>query len=185
MIDVLNINLIVAIDENWAIGYQNHLLIKISDDLKHFKSKTINQTVVMGRKTFESLPNQKPLPQRTNIILTRDNNYHIQDNNVLVYHSLDEVLHYQTNNHSEIFIIGGEQIYKLFLPFCNTAYLTKIYHQFPADKYIPQFIYAGNWILMEQSVLHQTKSGFKYQFLVYKKESNNHIKTIRTDISEL
>ena len=159
-------NLIVATDENWAIGYQNELLIRISEDLKYFKKLTINNTVIMGRKTFESLPNKKPLTNRTNIILTNDINYKID--NAIICNSIDDVLKITENINNEVYIIGGEMIYKLFLPYVKKAYITKIYHKFKADRYLTNFI-NNDWTLINESPIYETENNLRYQFLVYQK----------------
>ena len=160
-------NIIVAIDENWAIGYKNDLLIKIKEDMKHFKQKTMNNIVVMGRLTFESLPEQKPLKNRINIVLTRDCSFKAEGTTVC--HDIETVLSIAKAGEKETFIIGGEQIYKLFIPYCKKAFITKIYHSFKADKYIPNFINSPDWEMIEESELFEADESIKYQFLVYKK----------------
>jgi dihydrofolate reductase len=161
-------NLIVAVDENWAIGYKGDLLIRISEDMKYFKEKTVNNTVVMGRVTFETLPNKKPLSNRTNIVLTHDKDFKAEG--AIICHNVEEVLTIANTSDQETFIIGGEKIYKLFLPYITTAYITKIYHKFTADKYIPNFVNSSHWELSEKSDILTNKDGIKYQFLVYAKE---------------
>lgn len=99
-------NLIACIDNNWGIGYNNNLLFHIPDDLKRFKEITNNKVVVMGRKTFESLPNVKPLPNRINIVITKDKKY--RPNSVVVINSFEELLlHLKIYKQENIFIIGG------------------------------------------------------------------------------
>ena len=160
-----NLHLIVAVDENWAIGYKNDLLLKIPEDMKYFKQKTLNNIVVMGRKTFESLPNKKPLKNRTNIIITKNKDYKIDGAKIV--HEIYDVLNLAKNSDKEIFIIGGEMIYNLFLPYCKRAFITKIYHTFEADKHIPDFVNTHGWELIDQSEIFHTEIGIKYQFQVY------------------
>ena len=116
-------NLIVAVDKNWAIGNKNELLIRIPKDQRFFKDLTFGKTVVMGRKTFESFPNGLPLKGRLNIILTNDINYQVC--NAVVLNCLDdlydELKKYETK---DIYVIGGESIYKQLLDKCDTAYVT-------------------------------------------------------------
>ena len=162
-------NLIVAVDENWAIGYKGDLLAKISEDLKYFKQKTLNNIVVMGRVTFESLPSKKPLKNRTNIVLTNDKTYQAHD--VVVCHTTAEVLQISNNCEQETFIIGGEQIYKLFLPYYKKAYITKIYHRFEADRHLPNFVETNEWEVIEQSDIFITNENVRYQFLVYERKN--------------
>jgi dihydrofolate reductase len=160
-------NLIVAVDENMAIGYKGDLLIKISSDLKYFKKITTGHNVVMGRITYESLPGKKLLPNRTNIILTHVKSYCVPG--AVMCHCVDEVLHYAQNSDLQTFIIGGQAIYNIFLPHIKKAYITQIYAKFDADKHIPNFIQAPQWTLISESDMMTTESGISYQFLVYER----------------
>jgi len=161
------VNLIVAIDENWAIGYKGDLLIRISGDLKYFKEKTLNQNVVMGQVTFESLPGKKPLKSRTNIVLTLDKNFYAEG--ISICYNIQQVLDLALKSEKETFIIGGESVYKQFIPYCQKAYITKIFHKFEADKFIPDFVNTPDWAQVEQSEVFINEDGLKYQFLLYKK----------------
>ena len=118
-------NLIVAVDKNWAIGKDNKLLVSIPDDMKFFRETTTGKVVVMGRKTLESFPNGKPLKNRVNIVLTRDPNYEVKD--AIIVHSkeeLDEEL--KKYNQDDIFVIGGESIYRMMLNDCKRAFVTYV-----------------------------------------------------------
>jgi dihydrofolate reductase len=161
-------NFIVAIDENNGIGKDNDLLIKIEHDLKHFKSITSSHNVVMGRVTFQSLPKQKPLPNRTNIILTKDDSFKVE--NAVITNSVNEVLEYAQKSQKDTFIIGGEKIYELFMPYCNKAYITKIFHTFNADKFLIGFDSERDWKLIDESEIFLTESNIKYQFLVFERQ---------------
>ena len=116
---------ILAADKNWGIGYNNHLLVSIPSDMKFFRQTTTGKVVVMGRKTLESFPNGMPLKNRTNIVLTGNQNYQVKD--AIVVHSEDELMEelkkYETD---DIYVIGGESVYRMMLPYCDTAYVTKI-----------------------------------------------------------
>src|SRR4051812_17218378 len=119
-----------------AIGKGNNLLWRISDDLKRFKSLTTGHPIIMGRKTFESIG--RPLPNRTNIIITRNSDY-IQEN-CIICHSVSEAIEYaQKNNDSEIFIIGGGEIYKEALPHANKLYLTVVDDTQTGDVFFPDY----------------------------------------------
>lgn len=157
-------NLIVAVDQNWGIGYNNDLLVKIPDDLKRFRLLTSGKTIVMGRKTFESLPNQKPLANRRNIVLSKDKNLKIE--NVQVINSIHEI-----NQGNDVFVIGGREIYKQLLPYCEKAYITKIQHTFDADTYFPNLNTLNNWKVVEGSNIYEclcNDKPIKYQYLMYK-----------------
>lgn len=125
------ISLIVAVDENNGIGKDNKLLCSIPIDMKRFISITKNKTIVMGRKTWDSLPN-KPLKNRTNIVITSKN---IPE--VITFSNPLDILKIAENE--EIIIIGGESIYKIFLQYANKIYLTIIHSKFEADTFFPNF----------------------------------------------
>lgn len=130
-----NISIIVATDLQLGIGKDNQLLWRIQDDMKRFKQLTTGNVVVMGRKTFESLP-KGALPDRENIVLT----HQMTDlKGVKLVGSVDEALLAMSDT-KENFIIGGGEIYSLFFPFARTLYLTQVQHQFDADTFFPAFI---------------------------------------------
>ena len=125
-------NLIVAVDKNWAIGLGNKLLVSIPADMKFFRQTTTGKVVVMGRKTLESFPGGQPLKNRTNIIITRDPAYQVKDGIVVstIEEAVEELKKYKEE---DIFVIGGESIYRQMLPYCKTAFVTKIDHAYDAD----------------------------------------------------
>ena len=125
-------NLIAAADENWGIGKNGGLLAHISGDMKYFRETTKGKVVVMGRKTLESFPGGKPLKNRVNIVLTQNQDF--APEGVTVCHSIEETLETLKQYPKEdVFIIGGGMIYKAFLPWCEKAYITHVYHTFEAD----------------------------------------------------
>ncbi len=130
----MKISIIVAIAENGAIGKDGDLLWHISEDLKHFKKITTGHTVVMGRKTWESLP-IKPLPNRRNIVLTNNKNYIAEG--AEVFFSVEGILE-SCKKEEEIFCMGGGMLYKEMLPLCNTLYLTQVSGNFDADTFFPE-----------------------------------------------
>ena len=118
-------NIIAAVDANWAIGYKNELLVKIPNDQKWFQKITTGKVVVMGRKTMETFPNGMPLKNRTNIVLTGDRALRVKDAE-LVY-GIEELLEkLKQYNTEDVYVIGGESVYEELLPYCDTAYITKI-----------------------------------------------------------
>lgn len=127
-------NLIVAVDKNWAIGLHNKLLVSIPADMKFFRETTMGKVVVMGRKTLESFPGGQPLKKRTNIVLTSDKNYKVKD--AVVVNSVEALLEeLRQYNDEDIYVIGGESIYRQLLPYCKVAHITKIDHAYEADTY--------------------------------------------------
>lgn len=128
------ISIIVAVSDDWGIGKNNDLLWNISEDLKRFKKLTLGNTVVMGKKTWESLP-KRPLPGRKNIVLT-DNRNEIIENAVTCY-SIEDALS-KCNEDEEIFIMGGGSIYRQFMPLADRLYITHVHKTAPADIYFPE-----------------------------------------------
>jgi dihydrofolate reductase len=128
------LSMIVAVSENGVIGKNNDLLWHLPDDLKHFKRTTRGHHVIMGRKTFES-QGSRPLPKRTNIIITRSPHYHAEG--CIVVHSLEEALA-QVKDDEEPFIIGGEKIYRMAFPRVNRIYLTRVHATLEGDTYFPE-----------------------------------------------
>lgn len=158
-------NLIVAVDNNWAIGNKNQLLVRIPNDHKHFREETTGKVVVLGRKTLETFPQGLPLKNRTNIILSKDRNYQVKD--AIVVHSIEELLEELKNyNDEDIYIIGGDSVYKQMLPYCNVAHVTKIDHEYEADAYFPNLDKDEEWEIVADSD-EQTYFDIAYQFLKY------------------
>lgn len=158
--------IIVAADENWGIGKNNNLLVHIPEDLKYFKEKTLNKVVVMGRKTLESLPGKKPLPGRTNIVLTTDKNY---DVDCLVCHSEEELfVELKKYAMEDVYIIGGGKVYADFMDRCDTYFITKILGAFEADRYFENLDERRDTELVWESDMQEHK-GIKYKFTEYRR----------------
>ena len=159
---------IVAVDNNWAIGRDNQLLAHLPTDLERFKEITRETIVVMGRKTLESLPGGNPLPLRDNVVLTRDKNY--EKEGVIVIDNFTKALTHvrlqSLQNNQVVSIIGGSSIYKQFLPFCHTVYVTKIDHEFEgADSFFPNLDEQEGWTMKEGEKIEE--NGYSYQYLIY------------------
>ncbi|WP_285825274.1 dihydrofolate reductase [Schaedlerella arabinosiphila] len=162
-------NIIVAVDKNWAIGKNNKMMWSIPADMRFFREKTTGHVVVMGRKTLESFPNGLPLKQRTNIVLSRDKNYQVKG--ALAVHTMEELLeHLKGYASEEIFIIGGESIYRQFLPYCDTAYVTKIDHAYDADTHFPNLDEMPEWEMTEAGG-EQTSFDLEFVFTKYERKS--------------
>ena len=160
-------NLIVAVDKNWAIGNGNKLLVSIPQDMKFFRETTMGKVVVMGRKTLESFPGGQPLKKRTNIVITRDKNYNVKD--AIVVHSVEEALEELKNYNSEdVYVIGGESIYGQMLPYCKVAHVTKIDHAYEADTYFPNLDEMEEWQVTGVSD-EQTYFNLEYEFVRYER----------------
>lgn len=163
-------NLIAAVDKNWAIGFNNQLLVSIPNDQKMFREETTGKVVVLGRKTLETFPNGLPLKNRTNIILSTNKDYAVKD--ATIVHSIEELLEELKQYKSEdVFIIGGESIYKEMLPYCNVAHITKIDHAYDADSYFPDLDKDELWSVTEESD-EQTYFNLEYYFLKYERSNS-------------
>lgn len=157
------LSIIVAIAENNVIGGENKLLWHLSEDLKRFKEITMNNTIIMGRKTFESLPGI--LPGRKHIVITRDENYNVDSDQVEIVHSIQDVIDEYSNNSDNAFIIGGGEIYDLFFPYCSKLYLTKVKRAFSGDTYFPDIDFSKWKVTYSSGENKDNKTGIEYEFI--------------------
>lgn len=162
-------NCIVAVDENWGIGYQGNLLFRISDDMKMFKALTTGGKVIMGRKTLESFPGGKPLPNRMNIVITRNEDY--QCEGATVVHSTEEAARVIIGERHKTWVIGGAEIYHQMLDSCYRVYVTKILSEAKnVDTYFPNLDMMDDWKIVNLSgISKDPKTGLEYQFLIYER----------------
>lgn len=165
-------NLIVNVTKNWAIGKDNALLVHLSQDMKFFKSHTVGNTIVMGRKTLESFPSAKPLPNRTNIVLSHNSEY--RPDGVIVYNSIEELLN-NIKDIDNVYVIGGETIYRTLLPYCKRAYVTKVDAVFDnADAFMQNLDDTIGWEI-ESIGEELEEKGYSFRFVTY---INNNCKSI-------
>lgn len=156
---------IVAKSMNNAIGKDNKLLWKIPDDMKRFKKLTTGHTIIMGRKTFESIG--RVLPNRLNVILTRDPNYKVDDPNVKIVGGISDLEEY-INDENENFVIGGAQIYSILMSKCKKIYVTQIDKDFVGDSYFP-VILENEWKVIEREDGPKDENDFKYEYITYER----------------
>ena len=159
-----NITIIVAVAANNVIGKNNDLIWHISEDLKRFKSLTSGHAIIMGRKTFESLP--KALPNRTNIVVTRNRSYRAEGAHVC--YSMEKALQLTVND-QQPFIIGGGEIYRNALYFANTIELTRVHRDFEGDTFFPE-IDSKYWELVWEEPQTKALDNIPYSFLTYQKK---------------
>ena len=162
-------DLIVAVDQNWAIGYQDSLLVRIPADQKFFRETTMGHTIILGRKTLAGFPNGLPLAGRTNIILSRNPDFKVK--NGIVVHDLKEMAQ-AISRHADdtVFVCGGQQIYELLLPYCRYAHVTRIDYAYQADSYFPNLDRLDNWKLIGDSE-EQTYFDLEYGFYLYENQN--------------
>ena len=163
------ISIIAAVSEDNGIGKNNDLLWNIPEDLKRFKRLTYGKTVIMGRKTWESLP-KKPLPGRKNIVIT-DIPYENINNAVTAY-SIEDALS-KCGDNEEVFIIGGGSIYKQFMPLAGRLYITHVRRKIPADVYFPE-IDMNRWKIVEKDDSGSNKKdSVPYTYIIYERKKGN------------
>jgi len=156
---------IVAVDLNWGIGYKGSLLQRIPEDMKYFKQMTLGKAVIMGRETFESLPGKEPLKDRINIVLSRRQFY--EHEGIVLCRSLEDIFReIKKYSDQDVFVIGGESVYKQLLPFCSEAYVTRIDKEYTADKFFVNLDEDEAWELVSASDLH-TYRDIGFRFLKY------------------
>lgn len=160
----MKLSIIACVGENLELGKNNDLIFRIKDDQRYFKNITINHIVVMGRKTFESLPNI--LKNRKNVVITRSNNIKLPDE-VERYSNIEEFMEHYKDYQDEIFVIGGASIYRQFLDFCDKIYLTEVHASVDADVYFPNF----DKNLYEKEIIESKENKtLKYDFVVYRRK---------------
>lgn len=161
------INIIVAMSNNFVIGKNNTLPWHLPTDLKYFKDTTNGHTVVMGRKCWESIPEKyRPLPNRKNIVLSRDNNYTAEG--AIVSNDLEQILTSNETNYQQVFIIGGAELYKEAFKYANKLFLTQILQDVDGDVTLEGLV-SDDWCLYEGSEIYE-ENGFKFRFELYQKK---------------
>jgi dihydrofolate reductase len=161
-------NLIVAVDKKWGIGYQNKLLISIPDDMKFFRETTMGNVIIMGKNTLLSFPNGRPLKNRVNIVITHDKSFTCEG--AIIVHSVEEALDMAKQYKAEnVYVIGGESIYNQMLPYVDTAYVTYIDYSYQADTHFPNLDEDDEWRLEDESE-EQTYFDVEYYFRTYKRK---------------
>jgi dihydrofolate reductase len=163
-------NCIVAVDKNWAIGYQNKLLVSIPADMRFFRDVTAGKVVIMGKNTLESFPGGQPLKNRVNIVIALEKDYKVRDAKVV--YSIEEALaEAEKYKSGDIYVIGGASIYRQMLPYCDVAHVTKIDYSYQADTYFPNLDELDDWVLAEETE-EQTYYDLSYTFCRYERKKN-------------
>jgi dihydrofolate reductase len=164
-------DIVVAVNDDWGIGFKGTQSVVVPEDRKHFRSVTGKGTVIVGRKTIQDFPGGKPLKNRKNIVLTRDENLKIDG--AVVVHSMDEAFS-AISEDENVFIIGGDSVYKLFLPYCSRAFLTKLLVTPESDTFFPNLDETPNWSVEDMGEELTSENGVKYRFITY---INNDVKS--------
>ena len=152
---------IVAVSQSWGIGKGGDLLFRLPSDLRRFKAMTTGHTVIMGRKTLDSLPGGKGLPHRRNLVLSRQSDF--APDRAEVIHSVDDIL---KTAEDDAFVIGGQQVYEQLLPYCARVYVTKVLSDPEADAFFPDLDKLPGWKVASAGEM-LTENGLSFQYVEY------------------
>ena len=162
-------NLIVAVDSSWGIGRKGHLLFRIREDMKRFRRLTVGKTIVVGRKTVETFPDKKPLPDRRNIVLSRNPDFSMDGADICW--SLDELFDtIRGDDPDDILIVGGDSLYEQLLPYCEKAFVTHVEGRFDADAFFPNLLQHPDWELDDPGtlMLDENRSERTFRWATYR-----------------
>ncbi|NLX64316.1 MAG: dihydrofolate reductase [Clostridiaceae bacterium] len=162
--------LIASADRNWGLGKDNNLLIRIPEDLKRFAELTRGNVIIVGRKTLETFKDKKPLPERINIVLTRDKNYTCEG--AVIVHSIEEMFNAIKGFDKKVYVCGGETIYKQLLPYCNLALITQIDGEYEADTHLVNLDEKSDWKRTVTGEWQESHAGVWFRYVEYVKSDN-------------
>ncbi len=166
-----NLILIASADRSWGLGKDNKLLKRIPEDLKRFSELTRGNVIIVGRKTLESFKDKKPLPDRINIVLTRDKDYYCEG--AVIVHSVDELLNEIEKVDKKVFVCGGETIYKQLLPYCELALITQIDEEYEADTYLVNLEKNSEWKKTVAGEWQESRAEVRFRYVEYIKAEHN------------
>ncbi|NLU52756.1 MAG: dihydrofolate reductase [Clostridiaceae bacterium] len=159
--------LIASADRNWGLGKDNKLLKRIPEDLKRFADFTRDNLIIVGRKTLESFKDKKPLPDRINVVLTRDKSYTCPG--AVIVHDLDELWNEIKDYQGKVFVCGGESVYRLLLPYCSKALITRIDDTFDADTFLVNLDELPGWEKTYEGAWQESSAGVRFRYVDYEK----------------
>jgi dihydrofolate reductase len=156
---------VVIVDKKNGIGKNGTLLCHLKEDLMRFKQITIGHTIVMGRKTFESLP--KVLPNRKHIVVSNNKQFYINDDNVVITNDLQAIIDTYKDSKEEVFVIGGGEIFSSTLPYLKKLYITEIDYIFEADVFFPEYEKENYIVELKSDVFTDELNGYKFKYINY------------------
>jgi dihydrofolate reductase len=157
--------LIASADRNWGLGKDNKLLKRIPEDLKRFSELTRGNAIIVGRKTLESFKDKKPLPDRINIVLTKDKNYYCEG--AVIINSIEELFNEIEKINKKVFVCGGATIYKQLLPYCESALITQIDEEYEADTYLVNLEENSNWTKTDVGDWQESHAEVRFRYVEY------------------
>ena len=157
--------LIASADKNWGIGFNNKLLKRVPEDMNRFSGLTRGNLIIVGRKTLESFKDAKPLPDRLNVVMTHDKDYRCEG--AIIVHDLDELMESICRFPGKVYVSGGEAIYRLLLPYCKKAMITKINSDFISDAELPNLDADTSWVVDNEGDWQESKSGVQFKYVLY------------------
>lgn len=160
--------LIASADKNWGLGKENKLLKRIPEDLKRFSELTKGNIIIVGRKTLESFKDKKPLPDRTNIVLTRDKDYSCEG--AVIVHDIYELIKKLDEYEGKVYVCGGASIYEQLLPYCQLALITQIDEAYEADTYLVNLEQIPEWTRTCVGEWQESSAGVSFRYVDYKFE---------------
>jgi len=159
--------LIASADRNWGLGKDNKLLVRIPEDLKRFSAFTRGNMIIVGRKTLESFKDKKPLPDRINVVLTRDKTYKCEG--AVIVHDLDELERVVDDYKGDIYVCGGESVYTLLLPYCSKALITRIDAEYEADTRLISLDSLPGWEKVSEEPWQTSSTGVRFRYVEFRR----------------
>ncbi len=159
--------LIASADGNWGLGKDNQLLKRIPEDLKRFSDFTRGNLIIVGRKTLESFKDKKPLPDRVNVVLTRDKSYTREG--AVIVHDMESLFDVISDFPGEVYVCGGETVYRQLLPYCSKALITKIDGVFPADAHLDKLDSMEEWVKSYEGEWQTSRTGINFCYAGYER----------------
>lgn len=159
--------LIASTDRNGGIGRENALLMRIPEDMRHFRSHTLGQTVIVGRKTLQSFKDGRPLPDRNTVVLSTQAGFLVDG--AVVAANLHELFDIIQTDRSRIYVIGGESIYRQLVGFCNRAILTRFDAEWDADAHLPDISPGTGWVCVDEGEWRDSEKGIRYRIETYER----------------
>ncbi len=160
--------LLASADAEGGIGKSNALLVRIPEDMRHFREHTVGQTIIVGRKTLESFKNGLPLPNRTNIVLSATPGYRVEG--AAVVRNLQELAECLDDIRGRVYVCGGESVYRVLIGYCSRAIITRIDATYGADAFLPDISRESGWLCVSEDEWKTSENGIRYRIMEYQRQ---------------